>query len=279
LATTQEEKRRKLPSVVDIAYEQYKRDLPRYRMARELMSQNVVTTTPETSLDEAARTMGQKHIGSLIVENYKTPVGIVTERDLLSKVLALGLFLKDEKVEEVMSYPLVGVSSAAMIKDVASAMIEKKGRLAVFDAGKLVGIITASDLIKSLPDVPETEADVDDFMTKNVTTADEETSVINIAKMMGDHRIGSVIITHQGEPFGIFTERDLLTAFLATGRALFTEVGPECTSPLVTIPEGTSVHRAAATMALGHIRRLPIVKDDKLAGIITARDLVEAYAK
>jgi CBS domain-containing protein len=279
LATTQEETRRKLPSVVDIAYEQYKRDLPRYRMAKELMIQNVVTITPGTSLDEAARTMGQKHIGSLIVENYKTPVGIVTERDLLSKVLALGLFLKDEKVEDVMSYPLVGVSSEAMIKDVASVMIEKKGRLAVFDAGKLVGIITASDLIKSLPDVPETEVDVDDFMTKNVITADEEISVINIAKMMGDHRIGSVIITHQGEPFGIFTERDLLTAFLATGREMFTEVGPECTSPLVTIPEGTSVHRAAATMALRHIRRLPIVKGDKLAGIITARDLVEAYAK
>jgi CBS domain-containing protein len=56
-------------------------------------------------------------------------------------------------------------------------------------------------------------------------------------------------------------------------------VGPECSSPLITIPAGTSVHRAAATMAVKHIRRLPIVKDDKLAGIITARDLVEAYAK
>jgi CBS domain-containing protein len=279
LATTQEEKRRKLPSIVDIAYEQYKRDLPRYRLAKELMSQDVVTTTPETSLDEAARTMGQKHIGSLIVENYKTPVGIVTERDLLSKVLALGLFLKNEKVEDVMSYPLVGVSSAAMIKEVSRVMIEKKGRLAVFDSGRLVGIITASDLIKSLPDVPETEAKVDDFMTKTVITADEETSVINVAKMMGDHRIGSVIITRQGDPFGIFTERDLLTAFLATGRAQFTEVGPECTSPLVTIPDGTSVHRAAATMALRHIKRLPIAKDDNLVGIITARDLVEAYAK
>ena len=65
--------------------------------------------------------MGEKHIGSLIVEKYKTPVGIVTERDLLSKVLALGLFLKDEKVEDVMSYPLSGVSSTAQIKEVATA--------------------------------------------------------------------------------------------------------------------------------------------------------------
>jgi CBS domain-containing protein len=279
LATPQEEVKRKLPSIVDIAYEQYKRDLPRYRMAKDLMSREVVTTTPETSLDEAARVMGEKHIGSLIVVDYKTPVGIVTERDLLSKVLALGLFLQDEKVEGVMSYPLAGISNSAVIKDVAQTMISKKGRLAVFDAGALVGIVTASDLIKSLPDVPETEAKVDDFMTKDVVSADEEASVISVASIMGRQRIGSVIVTRKGEPFGIFTERDLLTAFLAKGRALFSAVGPECSSPLITIPAGTSVHRAAATMALKHIRRLPIVRNSKIVGIISARDLVEAYAK
>lgn len=279
MATPQEEIKRKLPGVVDIAYEQYKRDLPRYRMANELMSKDVVTITPETSLNEASRIMGEKHIGSLVVVKYKTPVGIITERDLLSKVLAYGLFLREGKVEDIMSYPLNGVSYNAKIKEVAKMMISQKGRLAVFDSGMLVGIITASDLIKSLPDVPETEVKVDDFMTKEVVTADKETSVINIAKIMGSKRIGSVLITRDGEPFGIFTERDLLTAFLAQGRDLFTEVGMDCSSPLAVIPAGTSVHRAAAAMALKHIRRLPVVKKDKFVGIVTARDLVEAYAK
>jgi len=96
---------------------------------------------------------------------------------------------------------------------------------------------------------------------------------------MGERRIGSVIITREETPFGIFTERDLLTNFLAIGKALFTDVGPECSQPLTVIPAGTSVHRAAATMALKHIRRLPVVGDETLVGIITARDLVEAYAK
>ena len=279
MATPQEEIQRKLPGPVDIAYEQYKRDLSRYRMANELMSRDVVTITPEASLDEAARVMGEKHIGSLIVMKYRTPVGIVTERDLLSKVLALGRSLRDEKVGNIMSYPLAAVSLTTKIKEVAQLMISRKGRLAVFDAGTLVGIITASDLIKSLPDVAESGVKVDDFMTKDVVTDDEKASVISIAKIMGRQRIGSVIITREGEPFGIFTERDLLTAFLARGRALYPQVGPECSQPLTVIPAGTSVHRAAATMALKHIRRLPIVKDDKLIGIITARDLVEAYAK
>lgn len=268
-----------MPGVIDIAYEQYKRDLPRYRLAGDLMNRDVLTIAPEASLDEAAQTMGTKHVGSLIVMKYKTPVGIVTERDLLSKVLAYGLLLKDEKVEQVMSYPLAGVSLTAKIEEVAKTMINKKSRLAVFDAGTLVGIITASDLIKTLPDVPETEVKVDNFMTKKVVTADEETSVIDVAKIMGRQRIGSVIITHEEKPFGIFTERDLLTDFLAKGKALFEPVGPNCSQPLVVIPSGISIHKAAAKMASEHIRRLPIVEDEKLVGIITARDLVEAYAK
>jgi CBS domain-containing protein len=75
LATPKEELKRKLPGVIDIAYEQYKRNLSRYRMAKELMSKNVVTINPEALLDDAAIIMGEKHIGSLIVMKYNTPVG------------------------------------------------------------------------------------------------------------------------------------------------------------------------------------------------------------
>lgn len=280
MITPQEEPKRMFSGIVDIAYEQYKRDLRGYRVAEEIMSKDVVIIPPEASLQEAAKIMGEKHIGSLIVMKYRTPLGIVTERDLLSKVVVPGRFLKEEKVEDNMSYPLPSVSVTAKIREVARMMISlESSRLGVFDGGTLMGIITASDLIKSLPDVPETEVRVDDFMTKGVVLASEDMHVNAIADMLGRQLIGSVIITHKGEPFGIFTERDLLTGFLATGRAMSTKVGPECSSPLITTSAGTSVHRAASIMALKHIRRLPIVKDDKVVGIVTARDLVEAYAK
>ena len=142
-----------------------------------------------------------------------------------------------------------------------------------------MGIITASDLIRSLPEVPETETKVDDFMTKEVTMVDENQHLSAIAKIMGDQRIGSVIVTRKSEPTGIFTERDLLTAFLAKGRSLDTQVGDKASTPLVTASEGTSIHRAASIMTIKHIKRLPITRGKKLVGIITARDLVEAYAK
>lgn len=286
--------RKEFPNVVDIAYTQYKRDLARHQKIEEIMTHEVVTITPESTLYEAAKIMGEKHIGSLIVLKYDTPVGIITERDLLSKVVSSGIDLekdwlvggvsiKEEKVEKVMSYPLITICLTAQIKEAAQTMIEKRiRRLAVFEGGKLVGIITASDLIRSIPEIPETMHvwfEVDYFMTKRVITADEETLVESVAKIMGEKRIGSVIITSQGEPIGIFTERDLLTKFLAKDKSLTIEVGKVCSSPLITAPLEISVHDAAVTMTSKHIRRLPIIRERKLVGILTARDLVEAYAR
>lgn len=269
------ELRDEFPSLVDRAYKEYKK----FRLVEEIMSKNAITIGPEASMAEAAKIMGDKHIGSLIVMIKGKPEAIVTERDLLSKILAKGKDPKTVKVKEVMSSPLITISPLATIKDAARTMIEKKGRLVVFHEGKLTGIITASDLIRSMPECPETLLSVDDIMTKEVVTSDAEATVSEIAKTMGKERIGSVIITKREKPFSIFTERDLLTTFLAKGKPLDVKVGEVSSSPLITIPSEKSVHEAAYTMVSKHVRRLPVTKDSKIIGVVTARDLVEAYSK
>jgi len=272
---------------------QHNRGLVSHRKIEEIMTHEVVTITPESTLHEAARLMGEKHIGSLVVMKYDTPVGIITERDLLSVVsrgidlekdwLVGGVSIKEEKVEKFMSYPVITICLTSQVKEAARIMIEKRiRRLAVCESGNLVGIITASDMIRSLPEIPETMQvwfEVDYFMTKRVITADEETLVDRVAKIMAEKRIGSVIITSEGEPIGIFTERDLLTKFLAKDKSLIKEVGKVCSSPLITAPIGISVHDAAVTMTSKHIKRLPITRERKLVGMLSARDLVEAYAR
>ncbi|MEM2439944.1 MAG: CBS domain-containing protein [Candidatus Bathyarchaeia archaeon] len=181
-----------------------------------------------------------------------------------------------------MSYPLISISAKSSVKDAAKMMLEKRiRRLGVRSSGKIVGVITASDLVRCLVEVPETMRmwfEADYFMSKKVVTTDEKTLVSVVARIMGENRIGSVIITRHEEPIGIFTERDLLTKFLAVDRPLTAEVGNVCSSPLITAPIKINVNEAAAIMTSNHIRRLPIAKDGKLVGIITARDLVEAYA-
>jgi len=263
------------PSVTDRAYKESRRHLK----VGDIMSRKVITTTPETPMIQAAKTMGKKHIGSLIVVKYKTPVAIVTERDLLTKVLACNLDLKETQVGQVMSYPLIRICPPFEIREAARTMINKKGRLVVFVCGKLAGIITASDLIRKMPDAPETSLVVDDFMTKEIVSVNEDETVLAAAGIMGKKRVGSVIITRHGKPSGIFTERDLLSTFIVQSRPLDTPIGEAFSSPLKTAPAGISIHEAAKLMTAQHIKRLPIMKNKKIAGIITARDLVEAYAK
>lgn len=260
---------------------------------KELMSKNVVTTTPEQTLYYAARVMGEKHIGSLVVMVYNTPVGMVTERDLLNTVsqgvdlekdwIGGGDSIRDQKVESIMSYPVTKICSSSSLKEAARLMIEKKiRRIVICDSGTMEGILTASDLIGNLPEAEETMKvwfEVDYFMTKKVVTADEKTLVDHIARIMAEKRIGSVIITKDGEPMGIFTERDLLTKFLAKDESLIMEVGDACSYPLITAPLGITILDAALIMKSKHIRRLPITKNNKLVGILSARDLIEAYAR
>jgi CBS domain-containing protein len=273
---TKRDLRRLFPSVLDRAIKQSKK----FYQVKDMMAKTVATISPEASMEEAARIMGERRVGSLIVMKDDVPVGIVTERDLLSRVIAVGLRPEKVKVEAVMSSPLITIGPTATIKEAAQTMIRKKGRLAVFDEGELVGIITASDLIQSLPETDETVLKADQIATKRVMTADERVTVDDIAKTMGRERIGSVVITSEGRPVGIFTERDLLTTFLAEGRPLSTPVGEVASRPLVVVPSGSNVLETAFIMATNRIRRLPLVdENDELVGIVTARDLVEAYAK
>jgi CBS domain-containing protein len=265
----------------------------RYRNIASIMTSEVFTINPESPLQEAAQLMGEKHIGSLIVMKYETPVGIITEGDLIS-VVSEGIPLErdwirsspsiaNEKVENFMSSPFIRICVDYRLKDAARIMIEKKvRRLGVCDSGDLVGIVTTSDMIGYLPQVPETMKtwfEVDHFMSKQVVTVEEEMLLEKVAIIMAEKHVGSVIVTSQGEPVGIFTERDLLTKILCKNKSLIEEVGNVCSLPLITAPIGISVHDAAEIMIEKHIKRVPIAKDGKLVGVLSARDLVEAYAR
>ncbi len=259
----------------------------------ELMTRDVVTITPENTLYEAAQIMGEQHIGSLLVFKYDTAVGIITERDLLNVVsngvklekdwIGGGTSIREEKVETAMSFPVVKTCLDSPLKEAARMMIEKRiRRLVVCDSGKVVGILTAADMIRSMPEIPENMAvwfEADYFMNKQIVTVDKELLVDDVAELMAEKRIGSVIVTSRGKPMGIFTERDLLTKLLAKDKSLILEVGDACSSPLITAPVGTSINDVAAIMTKKRIKRLPITKDAKLVGVLSARDLVEAYAR
>jgi CBS domain-containing protein len=117
---------------------------------KDLMTKNVVTIDANKTVVEAATLMSEKDIGDLIVMDDKIPVGIVTERDLVRRVLAEGKSA-DSKVSEVMTRPLKVIDPEAPIREAARRMVNKRiRRLPVIKDNKLVGIITAADFAKHL---------------------------------------------------------------------------------------------------------------------------------
>jgi len=266
--------REEFPSVLDIAYSDYQKHMH----VSEIMSPNVKMIEKDATMLDAARIMGEHHIGSLLVDGWDRPSGIITERDLLTHVIAQNRDPKKVKVYEIMSPRLITIRPHENIRDSAKTMIREKGRLVVMEGRKLLGIVTASDLVKSLPQVPETSVPLRKFMTREVTFTTPDQKVIDAAKTMGKERIGSLIVKKEGKPWGIFTERDLLTKVIYKGQSLSRSVSDFCSSPLIRIELSASIHKAAKIMTEHHIRRLPVSDNEELSGIITARDLVEAYA-
>jgi CBS domain-containing protein len=263
---------------VDRAFQQFLMDRSEIRRVAQIMNRDVIAIDDKASLLTAAKQMGEHKIGSLVVTRNGNPWGLVTDKDLIN-VLAAGNDLADVRIKDAMSTPLISITPQATIAEAADRMIQRGGGLVVFEGETLVGIITASDIIKSLPECPETRLKIDDFMSQEIVSLDESASAIEAIKLMVDEKVGSIIVTRSGKPHSIFTDGDLLLHCFIKERDPCDPIQNAGSSPLKSIPAGTTIHKTAYIMAKEKVKRLPIAKDDKLIGIITARDLIRAYAE
>ena len=241
------------------------------------MGKEVVTVYQESSVQKAVEAMDEHDIGSVVVIDSLGPCGVFTERDLLSRLLARGKDPNGTVLAEVTSPRFPAIGSTATLDSVASAMITKKSRLMVFDGAELVGIVTPTDLMKVLKDV-EDDFSILKVISTRVVTAMPETPVDIVVRLMDEKKIGSVVVTEDGKWTGIFTERDLVKRILSKKRSMDTPIGEVATTPLVMAPPGIFGREAAGTMSIHGFKRLPLWLEREGVGIVTARDVVEAYA-
>jgi signal-transduction protein with cAMP-binding, CBS, and nucleotidyltransferase domain len=118
---------------------------------------------------------------------------------------------------------------------------------------------------------------LDKVMSRKIYQCIYEDPIIDVTKLMDEKRIGSVVIMKNNDPYGIFTERDLLVNVLANDVNLKSKVGGYCSSPLITTKIGIGGNQAANLMAEKKIKRLVLTDEDGMAGIVTARDIVDAF--
>ena len=115
----------------------------------ELMERTIRRIDEDSTVQKAAEIMGKEHVGSLVVRDEKEDVGIITERDIMTRIIAENRDLDVFKVKDVMSTPLVTVDKDADPESVIRLMADKRvRRVLVTDVDRIVGVFSTSDLTK-----------------------------------------------------------------------------------------------------------------------------------
>ena len=126
-------------------------------LVKDVMASPVVTTDEEASANKVAKLMFDNKVGCVVVTNKPgKPLGIVTERDLVVRVLAKNVNPSTAKAESFMTSPLVTIDPEAAINDAARRMSRLDiRRLAVLYKDNLVGIISSKDILDVMPELLE----------------------------------------------------------------------------------------------------------------------------
>ncbi|NQE45542.1 Inosine-5'-monophosphate dehydrogenase [ANME-1 cluster archaeon GoMg2] len=277
---------------------------------REIMTRPITAEDEEVLVTKIAKDMAEQGIGSVVITKEGKPAGIITERDLALKVLLKCGKASEVKAKEIMSYPLITVEPETSVEEACEIVVEKgMKRLPVVEKDVLIGIVSVRNILtkkseyvkRFYPEVQvlasrakqgvssvvpyflfktdkkgeKVKMQVREIMTRPIIVEDEETVVAKIAEDMDEFGIGSVLITKEGKPAGIITERDLALKVLLKDRMANEVKAKEIMAfPVVTVEPEVSIDEVCKLAAEKRVKRLPVVEKGVFVGIVSIRDLL-----
>ncbi|MCW8801762.1 MAG: CBS domain-containing protein [Candidatus Bathyarchaeota archaeon] len=120
---------------------------------------------------------------------------------------------------------------------------------------------------------------VKDIMTKKVITIEADKTVSEATVLMTENNVSNLIVIQDGTPTGIVTERDFVRKVLAKNKPPTAKISEIMSTPLRVIDPDAPIKEATRKMIRKGIRRLPVISDNKLVGIITTTDIAKQLSK
>jgi CBS domain-containing protein len=251
----------------------------------EIMTSNIITAAAAQSVSEVMEKMVAEDVGRIVITDNEVPVGIFTEKDVLSRVVNAKVDPQKTRIRKVMSSPLRAVGEETHIVEAFGKMYKGKFRhlLVRGKRGRIVGIISMRRILKLAVELGQGMSETQtlgSIATTEAIEVDQSLSVYEAVDLMVRDGISAVIITHAEQPTGIFTERDVLRRVATQGiDTRTTEVKRVMTSPLRTMKSSALIGDALAEMYRHDIRNMPVVGDQgELRGIVSMPDILQ-YAQ
>ncbi len=261
---------------------------------KEFMQRDLELISGTTTAIEAAALMAEKRIGCLVVQeeglnpDQQPIVGLVSETDLVRKVLASDNSGTDIPVSTIMSSPLHTIASHRPMLDASHAMEQHGVRhLCVAEGEEIVGLISIRDLVRyfvyaeagPIRELDNVFRPLSVLMQRSIETIDSDISVHQAAQQMTTKKVGALLVQQDGELKGIVTERDLVQKVLSKEKDV-TELPVKriMNHPLIDIDINRTIHDASDLMAEKWIRHLPVTENRKIVGILSVRDLIRMIA-
>jgi PAS domain S-box-containing protein len=243
----------------------------------DVMSKNVATVDQGCSVISAAKIMSEKNISCLLVSNKGHLSGIVTETDMLKKAVAGENDFRKVSVEQIMSAPVRSISCDVSVMEAIKIMeAENIRRLVVLEDELPAGIITQTDMVRVLASYTASK-EVSEIMSSDVAVIASSASVKEAAKLMASQDISCLVAMENNEVVGIFTERDLLKRVIAIKRnPARTSLKKVMSSPVVTVSPDCSIISAWKLLERVRIRRLVVIDDEILLGVLTQTDILKS---
>lgn len=256
---------------------------------KDVMHAAVITCPASMTMGALTRKLVDHGVHALFVENDEgSIIGIISDIDLLT---GEWLFKGEESITtlrsvtagELMSSPVASVEADNPIQLVANQMAEKHiHRFLVTENSKPVGVISVSDIVRSLGLQKVTQRTVEEVMSQAIVVCRVETPLPAVARGMSERRSRSVVVVNQdGAPEGIITGLDLM--LYAGDPGFETKRAGDVVHEPVTISPQASLRDAADLMITHHIHRLlvfdPERPNEMPLGIISTSDIMIEMAQ
>ena len=261
---------------------------------KNLMSEDIITIDKDQNLSDALKLLRKHNVSRLPVTNHKELVGIISERDIASKLgsskyesmPASRLHISSVMVKDVFTVP-----ETMQLDEVAKLMLENGiGSVPVMDADdNMVGIVSKADFVTLAVGIAFDKITVKEIMTKDLTVVSPTERLVHARRLMMEDHVGRLPVVEDGKLVGMLTSKDLMRAFIdfrknvpeKYQKSQIKEVLVEyimSSNPTVTSRDAT-ISEVAKIMIETGFNGLPVVEDNKVVGIITQTDILRLIEK